>query len=285
VPYSPRATFENPYGPQVRFRTEDVLPPSSYYVAVDDQLVFEVDTDYAPGSFDLVVRLLNPEGVIIFETRSLTNSLASYQQKTLTMTGVEGYVLSACITASGVPAGRAFAKVTLMRSPYTTSGSTTALLAGGYVSDKLPLSYPTMQPRGPLEGPGNLVTKTTTVAPGVNWSIVCPAGVRWRINSILFRFTSSNAGTPRLVVIVGWDGAGNEIAVVPPSASQPINTYWDYHCGPGMATLQTSNLATISLPSAFIVENGGRLETFTYNLDPGDKYEQVAAQVEEWVGT
>ena len=284
MPYQPRATLDNPYGPQVAFRTLDVLPPAAYYVGLDDQFVFHVYTDYAPVTFTFVARLLRPEGVITVERYELANVAAGPQQLTGNLSGVEGYVLSLSAAAPNVPLGAAYITVTLMRAPYLTSGLTTALLMAGYASDKFVLSYPTTTPRGPVEGPGHLMTVTTTAAAGAEWVIGVPLYARWQALISWSVLTASSAGTARQVNFVVLDRNSANVGVLPAPATQQPGTQMTYGINPGGAAVATTDAQSIGASAPLVFDAGGKLSSFTLNLQPGDQWSNVALQVQEWVG-
>ena len=284
MPYQPRATYDNPYGPQVSFRTLDVLPPSAYYVGLDDQLVFRVYTDYSPAVFYFVARMLRPEGVIAVETVQLYNSQAGSQQLTGELTGVEGYVLSISASAPQVPLSAAYVTVKLMRAPYLITGLTTALLLAGYVGDKLTLSYPTFPPRGPLEGPGRLVTVTASPAAGMDWIIAVPTYVRWRVNIAWFGLTTTPTVISRQPNVILKDAANTTVGFCPGPLQQPASEAITYSLLPGGSYLSVGALCSISAPAELLLDAGGSISTYTPTLQPGDQYSSVAVQVEEWVG-
>jgi hypothetical protein len=284
MPYQPRATFDNPYGSQVSFRTLDVLPPAAYYVNLDDQIVFKVYTDYNPSSFQVVVRMLSPQGVIMVEARQLASTVGSYQELTSTLTGIEGYILSACVSAPNVPLGAAYTTVTLQRSPYVASRITTALLVSGHVSDKKFLSYPTSLPTGPASEVGYLVTRFVTVGTGQDWSVTAPSDTRWRLVTGYFGLTTTAAAPSRLVTLLIKDPSGNQVSVYPAFTTQAASLTYYYTISPGGAGVFEAPYVTIPTANEVLGENGFGIGTATANLQPGDVFSSVSIQVQEWIG-
>lgn len=285
MPYQPRATLDNPYGPQVTFRTEDVLPPSAYYVGVDDQLVLDISADYAPVTYFLVVRMLSPEGVINYETLQLTNTASGVQKLSQTMTGMEGYLLSACLSAPGAPIGSSYAAVTLKRSPYLASGLTTALLLAGYISDKQFLSYPTTTPRGPAEGPANIKYVILTPGVGAQWSVASPSGARWRIRGVVCTLLTDVTVAARGMIFYTASAAGDSISYFVPGVTQPASTEYFYSLNPGGQAEFMTPAVSVPGSTEILIENGGVIGANCQSFQPGDQYLKVIVQVEEWVGT
>jgi len=284
VPYQPRATFDNPYGPQVSFRTIDVLPPAAYYVGLDDQIVFEVFTDNSNSSYQLVVRVLNPQGTIQVETLTLNNFQVGYQTVTGRLTGMEGYILSGCISAPGVAAGESYCRVRLMRAPYLTTGVATGMLIAGYVSDKYSLSYPATLPRPPMEGPSKIVSISATAATGAEWVIPCPQGERWRILGASFSLTTSAAVATRLVVIGVNNNAGIAIGFFVSPTTQAASLAQNYSVNPGGTAISNLVWTNISASAEVWINDGGNMHSFTENLQAGDQYTGVTLQIQKWVG-
>ena len=285
MPYQPRATLDNPYGPQVQFRTEDVLPPSAYYVGLDDQLVLDISADYAPVTYFLVVRMLSPEGVINYETLQLTNTASGVQKLSQTMTGMEGYLLSACLSAPGAPLGSSYAAVTLKRSPYLASGLTTALLLAGYISDKQFLSYPTTTPRGPAEGPANMKYFVLHPAVGVQWTLAAPSGARWRIRGVQCSFQTDATVASRGMIFSTQSPAGDALTYFIAGVTQPASTVYYYSLNPGGQAEFQSPVVSVPGSTEIMIENGGSIISSCQFLQPGDQFLKVVIQVEEWVGT
>jgi hypothetical protein len=284
VPYQPRATFDNPYGPQVAFRTLDVLPPAAYYVAMDDQVVLDVYTDHANASFQLVVRVLNPQGSIQVETVTLNNFQAGLVTLTGNLTGMEGYLLSACLSAPGLAAGEAYCRVRLVRNPLLSTSVTTAMLIAGYVSDKYLQSYPGTPTRGPLEGPGKITTVSAAPAAGADWTVTCPIGERWKVLGAFFYLVTSATVATRVPVLRNFDASGHTTAFYGPPSGQAASLTVQYAFTPGGAGVSDPPFMNIGGPVELWIENGGQFGTFTENLQPADQFTYVNVQVERWIG-
>ena len=284
MPYQPRATFDNPYGPQVSFRTLDILPPAAYYVGLDDQLVFDVFSDLTNGIFEMAVRILNPQGSIQVETVTLNNNQTGYQNPTGRLTGMEGYLLSVCVKAPDSEPGQSYCRVRLMRSPALTSAVLTALLVAGYASNRFALTYPGTVAREPLDGPARLLTVTASPAAGADWVFTAPYAGRWRILSGYFTLTTSAAATARIVNVETRDAAGTATGLYNPPSTQPASTMYYYGLNPSAAGQSNPPFMNISAPAEIVLEGGDTLRSITSNLDSGDQFSNVALRVEEWLG-
>jgi hypothetical protein len=284
VPYQPRATLDNSYGAQVSFRTLDVLPPAAYYVGLDDQVALTLTTDYAPATFALVVRMLNPQGGITVERTTLSTIPGGPESVSTNLTGMEGYVLSACVSAPGVPLGKAYATLTLVRAPYVASGYTTAQLVAGYVSETLFLSYPSSPPQPPLAGPASLVTLNPTPAVGAQWRCVAPLSARWRVVSAQCSLQTSAAVAARAMVINVENPGGYTTALYPAPATQPASTDYVYSLNLGAAGTFLDPVMSIGASTTVLVENGGALVSNCQQMQAGDQFLGVIVEVEEWMG-
>jgi hypothetical protein len=285
VPYQPRASFDNPYGAQVSFRTLDVLPPAAYYVGLDDQIVLEVFTNNPSSTYQMVVRILNPQGTLQVETVTLNNFQAGYQTVTGTLTGMEGYILSVCVSAPGVVPGESYCRVRMMRAPYLSTGVTSGMLMAGYVSEKYSLSYPGSPLHYPLEGPGKLRTVTAAPAAGQEWSISSPPGVRWKLLSGQWVFTTSAAAGNRIVGVQLKDQAFDNLGFVVSSTPQAPSTVVNYGLFPGPPAAQGQTfLINLGFNNPLWIPVNGQIFSVTEGLQPGDQYSNVTLQIEEWVG-
>ena len=284
MPDPPRASFDNPYGAQVSFRTLDVLPPAAYYVGLDDQMVLEVFTDHTNSVYQMVVRVLNPQGTLQVETVTLNNFQSGYQSLLGQLTGMEGYILSACVSAPGVDPGEAYCRVRLMRAPALVTGVTSGLLMAGYVSDKYPLAYPGSPLHYPLEGPGKLRTVMASPAAGAEWVISAPAGMRWQLQSGQWVLTTSAATGARTVGVQLKDAAFDNLGFVVAPTSQAPSDVANYGLFPGPPSQGQAFLINLGFYQPLLIPVGGQMFSVTQNLQPGDQYSQVIFQIQEWVG-
>src|SRR5262252_7062225 len=113
MPYSPRYTGNNPYGPTVTFRTEDVLPPSALYVSMDDTPVAQFIAS-APGLlFKLAVRMLLPQGIVQVDEYESVNFPPGSIVYNIVVPPVEGYILSSLISLQSTLDGSAWCNFSL----------------------------------------------------------------------------------------------------------------------------------------------------------------------------
>jgi hypothetical protein len=241
-------------------------------------------TNQYPSTFNLVVRVLEPQGNITVEARTVVSSSPGAQQLSANVTGVEGYILSACVAGPNVNPGTSYTTLTLMRPPYAASGLVSAQLLAEYVSDKYSPSYPSTAPRPAFQVPGSLVSLTASPAAGVDWSFTAAPNARWRVVGGYCGLITSATVATRNVTLVVKDSGGNNVAVFPASGSQAASLTQYYSVAPGGAATSAGAFFTIPTPTEVFVVGGGSVGTYTGNLQPGDQYQYVNLQVMVWVG-
>lgn len=284
MPYAPRATFDNPYGPQVTFRTEDVLPPSAYYIAPEDQVMVWLVTDVAGQTIFLQLRMLMPTGEIKlipyqFNPQSVHTWYAAYE-----LPPWEGYLLGAQICSLVPQRGRTFVSVQIMRGAPPDLQHAGVVLMQGYVSQMSVLSYPTCPIESTFSGRGAFVTLQPAGTAGGFWSATVPPLTLWRLCSLWFAFTASSAGVPRAVGVTVKDANSNSLGFWFADATQPVGTTYDYTFTPGGPTSTLSPTANIGGPTDVYLTAGDSIGSDVLYLDSADSFTTINMRVEEWVG-
>jgi hypothetical protein len=179
--------------------------------------------------------------------------------------------------------GHVFAIVEVVRGS-TANAQVLGTLLQGYVTATQRLAWPGSPIESSVAGVGRLRSIAgTDPAANVEISETVPAGVRWRILSFWFAFTTSVTvanRTPRIVIDDGateYFRAGSGIlqtasttAVYEASAAPPIGAAGG---GPNM----------IGLPYNIVLPAGHRIRTSTVSMDATDNYAAPQYVVEEWL--
>lgn len=284
MPYAPRATLDNPYGPQVTFRTEDVLPPSAYYISPEDQVTVWVMTDKLAQTIFLQLRMLMPTGEIKLIPYQFAPPTTNTWSPVYELPPWEGYLLGAMCWSSAPQRGQCYVSVQVMRSAPPNLQRAGAVLLQGYISNLSVLSYPTSQLEACFSGRGAFLTITQPNQTGVNLDIVVPLYVMWRVYSLQFTLVTSAAAGNRVVNVQLHDSNNQSTGVWQAGIVQAPSSALAYTFAPGSANTTVGPYATIGGPTEVYLGAQGSLQTFVQGLDAGDAFSSIAMGVEEWVG-
>lgn len=284
MPYAPRATFDNPYGPQVTFRTEDVLPPVAYYISPEDQVTVWTITDTLAQTLYLQIRMLMPTGEIKLIPYQFVPQVTRSWNVVFEVPPWEGYLLGAICWSSNPQRGQCFISVQLMRSAPPSLIQAGIVLMQGYTNNLNVLSYPTSPLEGTFSGHGAFLTITKPPQTGTQVSFPVPQNTRWRLYSLTFNFSTSAVVGNRLVSMTQFDSSSVQLGVWPAGFVQPASTTYVYTFAPGGVNNAVGPYVTIGAPTEVTIPAQSSLQTFVENLDAGDQFFNIAAEVEEWLG-
>lgn len=284
MPFGPRATFDNPYGPMVQFRTEDVLPPSALYVSPQDSLEVAALTNLSGVTIFLALRLMTPQGEVKVELYQAVLQTTSTFTFPISLAPAEGYIIGASIIAQGANTGQCFVFIRLRTGPAPGTVPFTTILMQGYPNSYLGLSYPPTTLQGFFEGAGTINTITQAPAAGQDFVFTVPAFQRWRLISLGAVATTDATVGNRAPVVWVQDAAGNRVvwsrcdSFLAPSASEQFS--W----GPGLEN--TSGLVSrlMPLPTYLTLPEGFSIHGSVGAVGAGDQWSNVVLMKEEWVG-
>lgn len=290
MPSPPRASFQNPYGPQVSFRTEDVLPPTAFYLSLDDTLLTQVLTSGTGLTFTVTVRMLRPDGTLTVDNYQTTPSVFNGAIYYAIIPPVEGYVLSCMVQGGGTIDGSCFCTVIAYRGTVTLPITVFPPVAGivliqGYVDSWTNLSWPQSPIVEAGMGAGRMRNIMPTVAAGQNWQIKTGAAQRWDVIAATCALTTSAVAANRTMALMPFDRFGNGMNRFPCNFTQPASTTLNYYFYQGAAHVQTGgSWITAPFPTGITLDPGMSVQSRVQNLDAGDSWSFVNCLVREWMG-
>lgn len=284
MPYAPRATFDNPYGPQVTFRTEDVLPPAAYYISPEDRVTVWLMTGTLTQTIYLQMRLLMPTGEIKLIPYQFAPQSTFSWNVAFEVPPWEGYLVGAMCWSDNPQRGQCFISVQLMRSAPPSLTVAGIVLMQGYTNTLNVLSYPTSTLESTFSGRGAFLTITKPSQTGSQVILQVPPNTLWKLYSFTFTLSTSAAAGNRLAAVTQFDTSSNQLGVWPAGFTQSASTLYVYTFAPGQVNNASGPYATIGAPSDISVPAQTSLQTFVENLDAGDQFINIAAVVEQWVG-
>lgn len=279
------ATLNNPYGPQITFETENVLPPSAFYVSPDDGIYLTVVTTALNVGLIFVMRFLTPQGEVKVDSFDVPIPTGTPGTSSLQLPPVEGYILSANVVAAGQIGGSCYVQVQIVRGIPSTPSNAGFVMMQGYVTQTGALCWPNQAPAAPFTGPGAILTLQQTFAPGTEVNFTPPAFTRWSVLSFQAVLSASSAGGTRQPALELVMSNGFVAAFIPAfggtAPSAQVRYLWY-----GGAPFATAPLATdmCSLPVPNVITESGLVLTATQGLDAGDQWLQATICVEQWSG-
>lgn len=284
MPYAPRATLDNPYGPGIVFRTEDVPPPAALYISPQDSIQVLTYTIVPNQALSFSLRLLSPQGDMRTELYQANVGTTLQPDFTLTLPPTEGYIMGAVLFAPYADLGQIFVQVRLASAGVGQNATLCSILMQGYVSSFITICYPPAKIQSFFEGPGHLDTVTQSPAAAAAFTFTVPTFTRWHVRSISGTLTTDATVGNRLVALEIKDSSGDQVALIPaatpPTASQSVSVTWASAFPDQMA----SNNALVPLPQPCVLPGGYQLVGLGPNVGPADKWGLVTLLREEWVG-
>lgn len=286
---APRATLNNPYGPLVTFRTEDVLPPSGLYISMNDIVVALFACFAGAGTYSMTTRMLLPDGTIQSEVYVSQNS-PNPSVPWIIMPPVEGYLLSLVVEATGTIDGSQWCQVATFRGSVATPLITLPPNAGllivqGYVDQQSWLSWPNSPIVEGGTGAGRIRAISVAPTTGVNWSVSTTAYQRWEIISVQMVMTTSAAVATRLVTLGLLDRFGVGVCSYPCAQTQAASSTVEYFFFNGASYMAESpGLVTAGVPAGLTLDPGMQLVSNVNALQPTDTISSIVVNVKEWMG-
>lgn len=273
-----------PYGPQVTFKTQDVLPPSAVYVSAQDAIELQARVPSVAVNIDLTLRLLTPQGEVKTELYTFPVSTMGAGVFTATVPPSEGFLISAHIEADNVSRGQCFVKLHLRPSLGPQESALGALLIQGYVSGDDHLSYPQSPTESSLNGRGWLhVVTIPNPAPGNDWVATVPAGVRWNLKNAFAILTADATAGNRSVFLQMDDASFHGHISMPSNGVQPPSSTRGYNFLQGGAFSAYGSQITAPLVSDCLLGPGWTIRTVSVGLGAADQYSAIALDVEEYI--
>lgn len=285
MPYAPRATFDNPYGPQVTFRTEDVLPPAAFYISPEDRVTVWVLTDLPGLTIYIQLRMLMPTGEVQlipyeFIPQSTLNWYPAYE-----LPPWEGYLLGALCFSTNPQRGQCFVSVQVMRSAPPGLIQAGIVLMQGYINTQNVLSYPTSPLQSTFSGRGAFLTITEPNQIGTNMVLPSPVNTLWRVCSLTFQLNTDATAGNRTAAITLNDRSGLVVGFWNSTLEQSASTDVIYGFSCGGASSAVGINANIAGPTDLFIPEQGSIRTEIQGMTATDQIVNIAMLVEEWMGT
>lgn len=284
MPYQPRATLDNPYGPQITFRTEDVLPPTAVYLSPEDSVVVWVMTDVAVVTIYLQLRVLMPTGEIKLIPYNFNPQFTYDWYPAFIVPPIEGYLLGAVCWAQNPQRGQCYVSVQLMRSAPPDLKAAGEVLLQGYINYLSVLSYPGSQIESTFSGRGAFLTITQPNQTGANLFFGAPQNTLYRFYVLNFSLITSAVAGNRTVLFILKDINNLQLGFWVANYLQPPTStvYYSFCCGG--AEVAASPFVTVQGPTELFIPPQSSLTTYINGMSATDQLQGIAAQVEEWMG-
>lgn len=285
IGFAPLAPPGNPYGPEVTFQTQSILPPGAVYLGPDDTLALQARSPSVSSVLHLTTRRLTPQGEIKSDPVDVTVATVGTAVFETVIPPAEGFLLSAHLRGDAVSRGQCFVKLLVKRATGGTDLTLGHLLFQGYVSADDHLSYPQSPTESSLNGRGWTHSLTAVnPAPAANVVVTVPVGVRWILKGFKAVLATSAAVRTRTVLFAILDNLGNTAGVSPPLLNQTASQSIEYTYGPGLSAVASPALAsTIGISVDLVLPAGWQMILQDFNADGADQFSQIVLFVEEFV--
>jgi len=253
------------------------------WVTKDDKLVI-LSLNSLSGQYVIWrARVLTPQGEIMpFEGRHTPNTDRTLALTTYPLT--EGYLLHVVAFAgTATKRGQTFIGIGLLRGTEVATNRI-AILAKGYISSEVTLTYPEVIFEPPLTGRGVLRSiRGTNPAAGSVVSETVPTNARWTLHALQVSLTTDATITDRRMALRIDDGT-NELMVIVSPQTQGASLTYTYNFAPvGIEhTLRWGNVL-IPIPANLTLLQGWRIRLWPDNLQAGDNLTAPQMLVEEWI--
>jgi hypothetical protein len=284
MPVPDIAPAANPYGPQITFATENILPPGALYLGPNDAIFVNAVSPSVACSLTVWYQLLRPDGTLVSATDVAIVPLGA-NNNVLVIPPSEGFLLSFVIQSSIVSRGQCFVRVFLVPGGQGgLVGSIPRVFLQGYASSIDLLNYPGSISESSLSGRGwlrNIVvngpsqpTLTTTV----------PTNVHWLIRAISMSITTSIAAANRILAANILDPSNLVTFAQVAPATVPASQTVVFTCGSGATSASQTGLLTAGFPNELIAPTGWKVQAEIFAGDINDHISNIFVTVEEFVG-
>jgi hypothetical protein len=254
------------------------------YLTGDDNLRITTIGALAGAVLAIEGRLVNPDGTPVpFAERHVPSSAyASTAQIIPISEGILTHLQVRATTGSALR-GHVFAVVEVVRGGGSNAQPLGTILQG-YVTATQRLAWPGSPMESSTAGVGRLRLITgTDPAANVEISETVPAGVRWRLYSVVYNFITDATVANRDVNLILDDGT-NEIWKAGGASTQVASINRTYYAAAaGYSPALLTNGVTVPLPEALYLASGYRIRTSTNARQAGDNFGAPVYLVEEWL--
>lgn len=281
-------TPEPPFVPQGQTSQEldlaDLLSgPGLVYITLQDRLLVSIaNLNTATTPHALSLRIMRPDGVLVLMSFAPAAGNGSFSQSIFDL--VEGFLLDATLTGASTGASTgAYGLVALFRGQSVANGVVEHVLCKGYYNGTVPLCYPFSTQERTVPGQGIINSVQIANPPaGSAFSHTVGVGLRERVLSLSFLFTSAVAVATREVVIIVTDGV-NTVGQFPANISQAASLAIQYTASAapyGSAII--ANEGQIALPPDLRLAAGFTLNGTAANIQAADQFSAIFMLTEQF---
>lgn len=285
VPYPPPVSNDdNPVGPLVKFRTNDVLPPAAVYVGPGDGIQIIVRNPSFPATLFIQYRLLLPDGEIKVSTFQQNFATVGNAAAVAVLPPTEGYLLSMEAAVGGAQRGQFWLRVFIAQGASTPNSAATQILMQGYVGQDDRLGYPGSITESCTSGRG-WIRPINIADPAVqtDWVLAVPVGVRWVLKAVQYQLiTDATVGNRATVLNLSMVGFTVPLQYTPPRVTV-ANSGDIYQYGDGYAFASFLSVSQTPIASNLILPATSTLSSSTAFVGPADRIRNILVFVEEWV--
>jgi len=284
MPYPMVAPPTNPYGAQVTFQTEGILPPGAVYLGPNDALELGLRVPSVSATVELTVRLLTPQGDVQPGFYTYTTGPTGGSETTFLIAPVEGYLLSAHISANNLTRGQCWVRMHVRQNLGGSDPTLGHLLIQGYLSSNDHLGFPQSRLENSGAGPGWPHTIAPTPIPaGAVYTVTVPAGVLWTLRSAHCVYAADAVAGARQMLLRARDTTGAVPASFTCNATQAPSTTGYYSWVAGGDTFNSLPFYQSALPTELRLLPGYQLDFNAAFGDVGDQFSQIVLYVDEQV--
>jgi hypothetical protein len=288
------------------FNFKNIPPPSGLYVTRNDSIQVSVNNSASNVTVDVHARLLLASPVSVLPgqpdsppdpTKSSvpSNTIASITQNftpgnnratnVFFMPLTEGWLLNLTVGLTGFSRkGQTYVYVFLQRGD-AVGGPQSGTLLSGYTSNPATLIWPGSGTIYPTDGAGWLHSvQQGNPGAGAEFLITVPVNARWRLRALNAQLVIANSGIARTNMLQIKDASGNVLYVASAGQNSAINTTVQVSAAPGAnITTQFSTIINVPLPGDVTLPQGFTIGSLTQQIGAGDQYQNIWAEVEEWI--
>lgn len=277
------SAVNNPQGPEVSFRTQNILPPGAEYVSADDVLALQWFLPFflSTGNLTLTLRLLSPQGTVVMSV--YTVNMATAPANPLIIQPSEGFLLSATVISDVVARGQTFVRLAIIRGAGGLTGGQGQILLQGYPTAIGWLAYPNTPLSNPQDGQGMLtVAGITNPAAGADWTITVFSGGVWKLLQAQGTLTTSAVVAVRFPTLVITPPTMLPIAQFA-SATLPASSSDAFIWAVGKQNSTVANVViTTMLPDMLLVPNTV-IKVQTANIQAADQWSSITLVFEHFI--
>ena len=271
---------------QIHFRTDNVEPPSQFYIDVNDQLCLQLNSSDALFGVLMNYRIMQPDGSVTQGQETRVVAAGNRATNTFFFNLPEGFLLSIQIGANTgtLRRGANFVRLLILRGTQST-GFFSSVLCQGYVDGESSLSWPIGRMEGSCDGQGLIRSISgTSPAAGAEISETVPTLARWLLLTFRFVLVTSVTVANRYPQLLIDDGV-NPVMQIDGQRVIPASSTFGLNFGAGVPFRQSPGNVndTLALPVPIKLLPGWRIRTSTNLIQAGDQYSTPQYVVEEWV--